>query len=59
VSIEGLATMGGDEPSILDVPDHAEKYRDPIADLGFDNARFAEAYSVAIRVTPSRWRVAD
>jgi PPOX class probable F420-dependent enzyme len=59
VSIEGMASIGEVGPTIMDVPDYAEKYRDAIADLGYETTRFAEAYSVAIRVIPTRWRVAD
>jgi len=59
LSIEGLAAIGEQEPSITDVPEYVDKYRDLIADLGTEPRAFAGAYSVAIRVTPTRWRIAD
>jgi PPOX class probable F420-dependent enzyme len=59
VSIEGLATTGEDEPSIMDVPEYIEKYRDLVAALGYESGEFSRAYSVAIRITPTRWRIAD
>jgi PPOX class probable F420-dependent enzyme len=59
VSIEGTASIGGKEPRLDEVPGYLDKYRQLIADLGSEPTEFADAYSVAIRVTPTRWRVAD
>jgi PPOX class probable F420-dependent enzyme len=59
VSIEGSATIDQGEPPLNEVPEYVDKYRQLIADLGTDPDRFADAYSVAIRVTPTRWRVTD
>jgi PPOX class probable F420-dependent enzyme len=59
VSIEGTATIAEGDPPLTDVPEYVEKYRDLIAALGSDPDGFAEAYSVAIRVTPTRWRIAE
>jgi PPOX class probable F420-dependent enzyme len=59
VSIEGLASVGENEPPVHEVAEYIEKYRDLIAGLGLDPDEFARAYSVAIRVTPTRWRIAD
>ncbi len=59
VSIEGIATIGEGDPPLTEVPEYVEKYRDLIAALGSDPNGFAEAYSVAIRVTPTRWRIAE
>src|SRR5437016_3874892 len=42
VSIEGLASIGGDEPPLLGVPEYIEKYRDLIADLGTTVPEFSE-----------------
>jgi PPOX class probable F420-dependent enzyme len=59
VSIEGAASVGEDEARVDKVPEYVEKYRDLIAALGSNPEEFAEAYSVGIRVTPTRWRIAD
>jgi PPOX class probable F420-dependent enzyme len=59
LSIEGLAAIGEDEPSIVEVPEYVDKYRDLIADLGAEPRALADAYSIAIRVTPTRWRISD
>jgi PPOX class probable F420-dependent enzyme len=59
VSIEGQASAGGSEPPLIEVLEYVEKYRQLIAELGSDPDRFSGAYSVPIRVTPTRWRVAD
>jgi len=40
-----------------EVGPYLEKYRDGIERIGFDPDGFARAYSVAIRATPTRWRV--
>jgi PPOX class probable F420-dependent enzyme len=58
VSIEGQASIGVSEPPVNEVPEYVEKYRELIAELGSDPEEFTRAYSVAIRVTPTRWRVA-
>jgi hypothetical protein len=34
-----------------------EKYRQSIARIGLEPESFARAYSVALRVTPTRWVV--
>lgn len=59
VSIEGMATIAEGDPPLTEVPEYVEKYRDLIAALGSDPDGFAEAYSVGIRVTPTRWRIAE
>ena len=51
--------MGESEPLIGEVPEYVAKYRQLIAGMGADPVSFARAYSVAIRVTPTRWRIAD
>jgi len=57
VRVEGTAEIVEDAPPATDVPEYVEKYRDAIARIGFDPDGFARAYSVAIRVTPTRWQV--
>ena len=57
VRAEGTAEIFEDAPPATEVPEYVEKYRDSIARIGFDPDGFARAYSVAIRVTPTRWQV--
>jgi hypothetical protein len=57
VRAEGTAEIVEDAPPATEVPEYVEKYRDAIARLGFDPEGFARVYSVAIRVTPTRWQV--
>jgi PPOX class probable F420-dependent enzyme len=59
VSLEGEASVGEDEPPALGVPEYVEKYRELISDLGWTEEKFSKDYSVAIRVAPTRWRIAD
>ena len=57
VRVEGTAEIVEDAPPATEVPEYVEKYRYAIARIGFDPDGFAQAYSVAIRVTPRRWQV--
>lgn len=57
VRLEGIADVVEDAPPATEVPEYVEKYRDAIARIGFDPDGFARAYSVAIRVMPTRWQV--
>jgi PPOX class probable F420-dependent enzyme len=57
VRAEGTAEIVEDAPPATEIPEYVEKYRDAIARIGFDPDGFARAYSVAIRVTPTRWQV--
>ena len=57
VRVEGTAKIVEDAPPATEVPEYVEKYRDSIARIGFDPDGFARDYSVAIRVTPTRWQV--
>jgi PPOX class probable F420-dependent enzyme len=57
VRVEGTAEIVEDAPPATEVPEYVEKYRESIARIGFDPDGFARAYSVAIRVTPTRWQV--
>jgi len=52
-----MAEIVEDTPPATEVPEYVEKYRAAIARIGFDPEGFAQAYSVAIRVTPTRWQV--
>ena len=57
VRAEGTAEIVEDAPPATEVPPYLEKYRESIARIGFDEEGFARSYSVAKRVTPTRWQV--
>jgi PPOX class probable F420-dependent enzyme len=57
VRAEGVAEIVEDAPLANEVPEYVEKYSAAIARIGFDPEGFARAYSVPLRVTPSRWQV--
>jgi PPOX class probable F420-dependent enzyme len=57
VSIEGEATIDDAYPSAAAIPAYVKKYRSMIADLNMDPKSFAAAYSVPIRIKPTRMRV--
>ncbi|MCA1848562.1 MAG: TIGR03667 family PPOX class F420-dependent oxidoreductase [Actinobacteria bacterium] len=56
VRVEGAAEVVQDIPPANEGGEYLEKYRESIARIGFDPDGFARAYSVALRVTPDRWR---
>ena len=56
VIFNGTAEIVGDVPPSDQVPAYQEKYAADIARIGYTPASFAETYSVAVRVTPSRVR---
>jgi PPOX class probable F420-dependent enzyme len=57
VSIEGEATIDDAYPSAAAIPAYVKKYRSMIADLNMDPKSFAAAYSVPIRIKPTRMRI--
>ena len=57
VRVEGAAEIVEDAPPATEVLPYLEKYRENIAHIGFDEEGFARAYSVTIRVRPTRWQV--
>ena len=57
VRVEGTAEVAENVPPATDVGEYVEKYRESIARIGFDPDSFAWTYSVALRVTPTRWQV--
>jgi PPOX class probable F420-dependent enzyme len=57
ISIEGEATIDERYPQASAIPAYVTKYRSMIADLGMDPASFANAYSVPIRIKPTRMRI--
>lgn len=56
VAIEGTARIV-DGPSSVDHPAYQEKYASGIGRIGHTPESFADRYSVAIRITPKRWRI--
>ena len=57
VRMEGTAEVVQDVPPANEVGEYLEKYREGISRIGFDPDGFARTYSVALRVTPDRWRI--
>jgi PPOX class probable F420-dependent enzyme len=57
VRMEGTAEVVQDVPPADEVGEYLEKYREGISRIGFDPDGFARTYSVALRVTPDRWRI--
>jgi PPOX class probable F420-dependent enzyme len=56
VALEAEARIDESAPRNDEVQTYLEKYRQPIANIGYDVPRFAEAYSTAIRATITRAR---
>jgi PPOX class probable F420-dependent enzyme len=56
VSIEGTAQLF-DDPPLTDFPQYVDRYMDKLEAMGYEPGPFAHAYSIGIRVTPSRFRV--
>jgi PPOX class probable F420-dependent enzyme len=57
VRAEGVADIVEEAPPASEVPEYVEKYQTAIARIGFDPESFARAYSVPLRITPTRWQV--
>ena len=57
VRVEGTAAIVDAAPPATEVPEMVAKYRAAIRRIGMDPAGFASAYSVAIRVRPTRVRL--
>jgi PPOX class probable F420-dependent enzyme len=57
VSIEGVAAVDPDVPRVDAQPDYVHKYGSAIEGLGWTPSDMAADYSVAVRVTPTRFRV--
>jgi PPOX class probable F420-dependent enzyme len=56
VTVEGEARVV-DGPRSTDHMDYQKKYAKHIKQIGYTSEQFADAYSVVIRVKPTRWRV--
>ncbi len=57
VIVEGTAAVAPEASPASDVPGYIEKYRALIDSYGWTPESFAADYSVAFRITPSRFRV--
>lgn len=57
VRAECVAEILDNAPPATEVGPYLEKYREAIARIGYDEEGFARAYSVALRLTPTRWQV--
>ena len=57
VRAEGTAELHESAPPADEVEAYVKKYREGIARIGFDVDDFAQAYTVAGRVTPTRRQV--
>ena len=57
ITIEGLAVLDPAAPASDALPAYAAKYRSAIDGYGWTPASMAADYSVAVRVTPTRFRV--
>ena len=56
VVITGDATVDDSAPAAFELPGYVEKYRDSIARLRSNPEEFSGAYSVAIRIQPTKLR---
>jgi PPOX class probable F420-dependent enzyme len=57
VTIEGTAALDPSAPPSDQIPAYITKYLELIDGLGWTPASFAADYSVALRVTPTRFRI--
>ena len=57
VTIEGMASLDPSAPSADRIPAYITKYLRLIDGFGWTPASFAADYSVAVRVTPTRFRI--
>jgi PPOX class probable F420-dependent enzyme len=57
VTFDATAQVLRDQPPADRVAEYVEKYRQPIADLGWTPESFAADYSVPLRITPTRVQV--
>ncbi len=57
VTIEGTATLDPSAPPADQIPEYISKYLGLIDGFGWTPASFAADYSVAVRVTPTRFRI--
>lgn len=56
VSIEGTAELFEDQP-LTEFPEYVRRYMEKLDAMGYEPDSFAHAYSMGIRVIPTRFRV--
>jgi PPOX class probable F420-dependent enzyme len=56
VILTGQARIPESEPAANQTPAYLEKYREAIGEIGMNPESFAQAYSVPVRITPTRLR---
>jgi PPOX class probable F420-dependent enzyme len=57
ITIEGIAALDPAAPPSDALPAYAEKYRSAVDGFGWTPAGMAAEYSIAVRMTPTRFRV--
>jgi PPOX class probable F420-dependent enzyme len=57
VTVEGVAALEPNAPPVDTLPPYVDKYRSAIEGFGWTPSSMAADYSVAVRVTPTRFRV--
>jgi PPOX class probable F420-dependent enzyme len=55
VQVEGTAEILYDFPPASEVGEYVEQYRESMVRIGLEPESVARAYSMALRVTPTRW----
>jgi PPOX class probable F420-dependent enzyme len=56
VILTGEARIAESEPAANETPAYLEKYREAISEIGMNPESFAQAYSVPVRITPTKVR---
>jgi len=56
VSMEGTAELFENKP-LNEFPEYVQRYKEKLEAMGYEPDPFAHAYSMGIRVTPTRFRV--
>jgi PPOX class probable F420-dependent enzyme len=56
VILTGEARVSGNDPPANNMPAYFQKYRDGIGEIGMNPESFAQAYSVPVRITPTKVR---
>jgi PPOX class probable F420-dependent enzyme len=56
VILTGQARIAESEPAANETPAYLQKYREAIGEIGMNPESFAQAYSVPVRITPTKVR---
>jgi PPOX class probable F420-dependent enzyme len=57
VTLEGIAEIQEGQADARHTPEYIRKYHELIVEMGSDDERFAQGYSTAIRIRPTRARL--